>query len=188
MRHDLARAPIEDDTGFMRYCQQAGGSVGILLASLLGTVGDTCQAARLMALLGRAMQVTNILRDIDEDLSHGRVYIPRTSIERFGFPLPGGRSALLREWIARADALYDEGSGAIPLLRHGRSAMALSAALYREILRQLERDGLGARAGRAVVPAWRRDRLIAAHQTTADTFDLHAQRHARITTTVLEGT
>jgi phytoene synthase len=173
MRHDLARAPIADDAGFERYCQQAGGSVGIVLASLLGTVGDTCEAARLMALLGRAMQVTNILRDIDEDLSHGRVYIPRTSIERFGIPLPGARSALLREWIPRADALYDEGCAAIPLLRHGRAAMALSAALYREILRQLERDGFGARAGRAVVPAWRRDQLIAAHRTT---------------TTVLEGT
>jgi phytoene synthase len=145
MRHDLARAPIADDAGFERYCQQAGGSVGVVLASLLGTVGDTCEAERLMAVLGRAMQVTNILRDIDEDRSCGRVYIPRTFIERFGFPAPGARAALLREWIPRADALYDEGAGAIPLLRYGRAAMALSAALYREILRQLERDEFGGR-------------------------------------------
>lgn len=117
-----------------------------------------------MATLGRAMQVTNILRDIDEDRAHGRVYIPRTLIERFGFPTPGAREPLLRELIARADALYEEGEGAIPLLRGGRAAMALSAALYREILRQIERDGFGRRPGRAVVPTWRRQQLIARHR------------------------
>jgi phytoene synthase len=175
MRHDIARASIDTEVDFARYCQQAGGSVGIVLANLLGTLGDgegappdeeiKREAETKMATLGRAMQITNILRDIDEDLSCGRVYIPRTLIERFGFPAPGRREALLREQIARADALYEQGAGAIPLLRNGRAAMALSAALYREILRQIERDGFGRRPGRAVVPAWRRRLLIAGHRT-----------------------
>jgi phytoene synthase len=164
MRHDIARASVEDERGFARYCQQAGGSVGVVLAHILGTVGDRHETERLMAVLGRAMQVTNILRDIDEDRAHGRVYIPRTAIERHGFPAPGAREALLREWIPRADALYEQGAGAIPLLRDGRAAMALSADLYREILRQLEREGFGARPGRAVVPAWRAQLLIARHR------------------------
>jgi phytoene synthase len=168
MRHDIARASIEDDEDFERYCQQAGGSVGVVLANLLGAVGDEAEskgeAERKMATLGRAMQVTNILRDIDEDFAHGRLYIARTAIERFGFPSPGAREALLRDHIARADALYEEGLEAIALLRDGRRAMALSAALYREILRQLERDGFGRRPGRAVVPAWRRRMLIVKHR------------------------
>lgn len=167
MRHDLARACIDTEEELMRYCQQAGGAVGIMLASLLGVSGDeqvTQEAERRMATLGRAMQITNILRDIDEDLAHGRLYIARSMIERYGFPAPGARQALLRDQIARADTLYEEGAGAIPLLRGGRAAMALSAALYREILRQLERDGFGARPGRAVVPAWRTRLLIAEHQ------------------------
>lgn len=117
-----------------------------------------------MAALGRAMQVTNILRDIDEDLAHGRVYIPRCRIDRLGFPAPGTREQLLREGIAKADALYEQGSVAIPLLRHGRAAMALASDLYREILRQIERDGFGVRPGRAVVPAARAGELIAKHQ------------------------
>jgi 15-cis-phytoene synthase len=164
MRHDIERASIETEADFERYCQQAGGSVGIVLASLLGTRDD--RAGAKMATLGRAMQVTNILRDIDEDHSRGRVYIPRTLIERFGFPAPGTREALLREQIAHADALYEEGAGAIPLLRNGRRAMAVSAALYREILRQLEREGFGSRPGRVVVPAWRTRLLIARHRAT----------------------
>ncbi len=168
MRHDIARASIEDEQDFERYCQQAGGSVGVVLANLLGAAGEDGESKRVlerrMATLGRAMQVTNILRDIDEDLAHGRIYIARTAIERFGFPSPGAREALLRDHIARADALYEDGLGAIALLRDGRRAMALSAALYREILRQIERDGFGRRAGRAVVPAWRRRLLAGRHR------------------------
>lgn len=174
MRHDLAGGNVETEEDFARYCEQAGGSVGVVLTSLLGTVeaeGDACSQRSVrhaaetgMAALGRAMQVTNILRDIDEDLSHGRVYIPRVRIERLGFPSPGGREQLLREGIAEADALYELGSAAIPLLRSGRSAMALAADLYREILRQIERDGFGVRTGRAVVPASRAKELIAKHQ------------------------
>jgi len=168
MRHDMARASIEDDEDFERYCQQAGGSVGVVLANLLGAAGggadSMSEVERRMATLGRAMQVTNILRDIDEDLAHGRLYIAQTAIERFGFPSPGAREALLRDHIARADALYEDGLGAIALLRDGGRAMALSASLYREILRQIERDGFGRRPGRAVVPLWRRRVLFARHR------------------------
>jgi len=162
MRHDIARASIEDEEDFARYCQQAGGAVGIVLASMLGTAHPEGESK--MAALGRAMQVTNILRDIDEDLAHGRVYIAQSAIRRFGFPAPGSREALLRDHIAHADALYEEGAGAIALLLGGRRAMALSATLYREILRQLERDGFGRRPGRAAIPAWRMRMLIAKHR------------------------
>lgn len=164
MRHDLARASVDTEEDFLRYCQQAGGSVAIVLANMLGTTRS--EGEMKMAALGRAMQVTNILRDIDEDLGHGRVYIASETIERFGFPTPGAREALLRGEIARADALFEEGAGAIPLLRNGGRAMALAAALYREILRQLEREGLGREPGRVTVPAWRMRLLTVKHRLT----------------------
>jgi 15-cis-phytoene synthase len=165
MRHDVARATIADDADFDRYCQRAGGSVGIVLAVLLGAAGPNEERAkRGMAALGRAMQVTNILRDIDEDLATRRVYISQTAIERFGFPAPGAREELLRDHIARADALYEEGLPAIGLLSRGRQAMALSAALYREILRQIEREGFGRKPGRVVVPLERRQMLANRNQ------------------------
>jgi phytoene synthase len=162
MRHDLAGAPIETESELERYCQYVGGTVGIMLAGLFGTSHPEGEAK--MATLGRAMQWTNILRDIDEDLAHGRLYIAHTTIERFGFPTPGARADLLRDQIARADALYDEGLGAIPLLCNGRRAMGLSVILYREILRQIERDGYGRKPGRVTVPAWRRRLLTAEHR------------------------
>jgi phytoene synthase len=165
MRHDIAHETIADDAGFDRYCQRAGGSVGIVLAVLLGAAGpDEDRAKEGMAALGRAMQVTNILRDIDEDLAAQRVYISKTAIERFGFPAPGAREELLRDHIVRADALYEQGLPAIGLLGRGREAMALSAALYREILREIEREGFGRSVGRVVVPLERREALARSHR------------------------
>jgi phytoene synthase len=165
MRHDIARETIVDDTDFDRYCQRAGGSVGIVLAVLLGAAGPELERAKEgMAALGRAMQVTNILRDIDEDLAARRVYISQSAIERFGFPAPGAREELLRDHIARADALYEEGLPAIGLLARGAEAMALSTALYREILRQIEREGFGREPGRVVVPLARRQMLADRNQ------------------------
>jgi 15-cis-phytoene synthase len=153
MRHDLSGADIADEAELERYCQQAGGSVGVLLSGLLGGRGP--ESAEKMATLGRATQRTNILRDIDEDCENGRVYIARTTIERFGFPVPGAREHLIRDQIARADALYDEGLPAIDMLTHGRRAIGLATALYREILREIERSGYGVKPGRVSVPARR---------------------------------
>ena len=102
------------------------------------------------------MQRTNILRDIDEDMAGGRIYLARETLAplRPAALEPGRREALLRDQIARADALYEIGVWpASRMLRAGRRAIAAAAAMYREILRQIERDGYGARPGRAVVPA-----------------------------------
>jgi phytoene synthase len=162
MRNDLAHTVIETEEDLERYCQYVGGAVGVVLAKIFGASHPDGESK--MAILGRAFQRTNILRDIDEDHAHGRLYVARTTIERFGFPSPGAREELLRDQIARADRLYDEGLGAIPLLSRGRRGMALSAALYREILRQIERDGYGRTPGRVTVPARRRRLLIAKHR------------------------
>lgn len=159
MRHDLFKKEIATEPELRRYCEQVGGTVGAMLAALLGTV-DPVGVER-MATLGTAMQWTNILRDIDEDFEHGRVYIARSTIERFGFPAPGKRAELLRDQIPRVDELYEQGMEAIGLLRSGRRAMGLSAVLYRGILREIERAGFGRRAGRVAVPAWRK-RVLAA--------------------------
>lgn len=162
MRLDLAHAQMDTEEDLELYCQYVGGTVGIMLTGLLGTTDPSGEER--MAALGRALQRTNILRDIDEDLANGRVYIARTTIERFGFPSPGSRAALMREQIARADSLYEQGLGAIPLLRNGSRAMSLSAALYQEILRQIERDGLGARPGRVELSPWRGRVLAVRHR------------------------
>ena len=74
------------------------------MASVLGSPATRGGAAAAAA-LGMAMQRTNILRDIDEDAADGRVLHRRRDGGRARPPLPAAASALLRDQIARADAL-----------------------------------------------------------------------------------
>lgn len=151
MRDDMTSRAVSDERSLDEYCYRVAGTVGVLMTALLGA--DDVEAARRPAIaLGQAMQRTNILRDIDEDLANGRVYLAAETVDAFGSILPGERAALLRDQIARADALYDEGIAGISHLATGRRAIAAAAAMYRQILRQIEREGLGVRPGRAVVP------------------------------------
>ena len=169
MRDDLAGRPVRTEAELDTYCHRVAGTVGIVMSALLGVrpgAGDHRPAA---AALGRAMQRTNILRDLDEDRANGRVYLARETLARFGFadvPPARRRHDLLRDQIARADALYDEGIAGIELLARGRFAIRSAAAMYREILREIEREGYGAREGRVVVSRSRK-LLVAARAAAA---------------------
>jgi phytoene synthase len=175
MRDDLAGEPIRSEAELDAYCYRVAGTVGVVMAAVLGTREEAARPGdppprEAAAALGMAMQRTNILRDIEEDRANGRVYLPRETLARFGgleaLADDDRREALLRDQIARADALYDRGLTGLRTLVHGRRAIAAAAAMYREILRQIERDGYGRRAGRAVVPR-RRKLLLAARGVAA---------------------
>jgi phytoene synthase len=161
MRDDLAgRRPVsEQDVD--AYCYRVAGTVGIVMAYVLGFTGEPADVRRTAAALGMAMQRTNILRDLDEDAAVGRCYVAEKTAAALGPPLPGRREALLRDQIARADALYDEGLQGVRLLARGRFAIQAAAAMYREILRQIEREGYGRRPGRAVVGTGRKLAVVA---------------------------
>ncbi len=163
MRDDLGGTAIATEDALEVYCYRVAGTVGVVMASVLGTFDDAA-ALPAAGALGKAMQRTNILRDIDEDLANGRIYLAAETVSRFGSIAPGERAELMRDQIARADALYDEGLEGVTLLRTGRRAIRAAAGMYREILRQIEREGYGARPGRAVVPRSRK-LLIAARSS-----------------------
>ena len=154
MESDLAGPVMESDADLDLYCYQVAGTVGRLMAALLGVRGgDDAQADRAARALGAAMQRTNILRDIDEDLANGRVYLPATSLRRVGLDpaaasgptslRDGDRRALYMAEIARADAEYEVGVAGIRHLLNGGRSIRVAGHLYREILRQIERDGFG---------------------------------------------
>src|SRR5579872_3338652 len=64
------------------YCDRAASAVGRLSARIFGAPGD--HADRVANALGRALQLTNILRDLAEDGARGRLYLPRELLERHG--------------------------------------------------------------------------------------------------------
>lgn len=160
MHEDLDGATYETEADVDRYCYRVAGTVGVVMAALLGT-DDPARARPAAAALGMAMQRTNILRDIDEDLANGRIYFARETLAVHGSLAPGHREAILRDQIPRADALYEQGIAGIAELRRGRRAIAAAASMYRELLRRLEAEGYGARPGRAVVPRSRKLKIAA---------------------------
>jgi len=175
MRADLAGPAHETDDDLDRYCYRVAGTVGRLMAVVLGVEHASDGAADLAARrLGAAMQRTNILRDVREDAAAGRVYLPATTLAAADVApgdaaallgLPGWpvarRIALLTDEIARADADYAAGLAGVGLLRSGGRGVRAAASMYREILRELERDGYGASGRRPVVPRHRKAGLLA---------------------------
>jgi phytoene synthase len=166
MRADLAGQQPRDDAALDRYCYQVAGTVGRLMTALLGArPGQEAGADDAARALGRAMQRTNVLRDVVEDARAGRVYLPADALAAAGIDPataaarladlprldPATRRLLLAPQVARADADYRDGMAGISFLRHGRRSVLLAARLYREILREVERDAYGGSGRRVVV-------------------------------------
>jgi phytoene synthase len=127
------------------YCRCVAGAVGVACAAVYGP--SNWEAARPRAeTLGLALQQINIMRDVPEDWSLGRVYLPQDELERHGIDeddIAAGRSgpawrALMEEQAVRADALMREGLELLPLLDR-RSALCVRsfAGIYRGLLEQM---------------------------------------------------
>lgn len=126
---------------------------------ILGTVSP--DATGYGVALGRAMQMTNILRDVGEDARMGRIYLPAEDLQRFGCDertiLAGVVDdpfvALMRYEIARVRAMYAEAEPGIALLApRSRYTVRLALALYRGILERIEANGFDVFSRRAYVP------------------------------------
>ena len=153
MRDDLHFTPYADLPALRVYAYRAAGVVGRWLTELHG-VNDPWMLDRATA-LGQAMQLTNILRDVGEDLQRGRMYLPVTLLEAYGLSfadldamrlgkraVDGPYRALIEELIAVADADYDRASDAIPRLPvEFRRAAGVASAVYRGIHDAIRRNG-----------------------------------------------
>ena len=161
MRDDLSAPDIRTEADLDVYCYRVAGCVGEMMASILGVWKDEAWGAA--RALGNAMQRTNILRDVDEDLANGRIYLAADTLAAFGIEdlATQDRTELYRDQIGRADVLYAQGMAGVPLLTHGRRSVAAAGSMYREILREIERSGYGAQRGRAVVSRPRKAAIVA---------------------------
>ena len=141
------------------------GSAAVIGEMMLPILEPTDPAATEPARqLGNAFQLTNFLRDIDEDLDRNRIYVPQEDIRRFGAAsafedrtaTPEFR-ALMRFEIDRTRELYRQADAGIDLLPP-RSQRCVRAAriLYARILDEIEALDLDVFSGRARVPTWQK--------------------------------
>lgn len=130
------------------YCRCVAGAVGRLCLGVFGSRPDV-HAPGYADALGIALQQTNILRDIREDLVNGRVYLPQEDLDRFGVELhldssgaladpDGGLAALIGNAARRADTWYAEGLRLPPMLDRRSSACCLAmSGIYRRLHSQI---------------------------------------------------
>lgn len=109
--------------------------------------------------LGLAFQLTNFLRDVDEDLDRGRVYLPADELAAAGAdPSLRAVTPAWREFMAgqveRNRALYREAEEGLPLLPDAsRRCVGTALVLYSRILDRIEDAGYDVFSGRIRVPA-----------------------------------
>jgi phytoene synthase len=159
-RLDLTHSPMETMEDVIRYSLLVAGSVGLVMAHVLGATDEgALDAARN---LGIAMQLTNILRDVAEDLNLGRLYLPSETLFACGCSpdilrqrrLTPELQRVLCEVATEARARYGAASsGIVTLPSDVRFSISLAATLYARILDKLERQNYDVFAGRAHLSA-----------------------------------
>ncbi len=84
MRMDLTVTDYPDRAALDRYVRGSAEVIGLQMLPILGTVGPLADAEPYAEALGQAFQLTNFLRDINEDLERNRVYLPADELAAFG--------------------------------------------------------------------------------------------------------
>jgi presqualene diphosphate synthase len=95
-----------DEATLDMYCDRVASAVGRLSVRIFGMHEDA--GRRLAHHLGRALQLTNILRDIDEDAGIGRVYLPRELLSREGISTTDPASIVADARLPRVCAIVAE--------------------------------------------------------------------------------
>ncbi|MDQ2767944.1 MAG: phytoene/squalene synthase family protein [Gemmatimonadota bacterium] len=172
---DLHPGELDTWEDLERYCDGVASTVGEMCAHIFGL--PPRGPARRLAIqrartLGVALQLTNIMRDIGEDAERGRCYLPTADLARFGLsrddvlaraidPADSRWTALMRFEIARARALYADGSLGLDLVdADARCCATVCARGYAAILDALERRAYDSLSGRARVGTTAKARIM----------------------------
>ena len=123
------------------YCEKVAGAVGVACIAVYGS--DDVERAMT---LGIALQLINIMRDVEEDAELGRVYLPQDELEQFGVTELGRVTPTWEPFMAfqaqRARAHLDEGLRLLDSLdRRSALCVATFAGLYRGQLDRMEANG-----------------------------------------------
>jgi len=128
------------------YCYKVASVVGLIMTEVFGYSHKT--ALPYAIYLGKAMQLTNILRDIYEDYTMNRIYLPQDELEYFEYSENDIKNKVLNEDfimmmrfnIDRAKAYYEFASHGIPYLTNdgSRTTVVLMYKIYSGILNEIE--------------------------------------------------
>jgi len=146
-----------------RYCYLVASVVGLVCIRIFGYSDP--RAEKLAEETGIAFQLTNILRDVAEDAERKRVYLPLEDLATHGVtpdsllhrasgaPPSAAERALLKSMAERAEKYYLSAQELLPLIdRESRPALWVLVAIYRGLLKRIERADYDVFTARASVP------------------------------------
>jgi 15-cis-phytoene synthase len=148
------------------YGKRVAGSIGRLTLGVFET-SDRAKAEVLAEELGVALQLTNILRDLAEDLRIGRRYLPTEDLDRFGCRASNGhiegQAELLVAFEAqRALNVLKHGLTLVPLLDRRSAACVLAmAGAYRRLLERIALHPELVLQGRPTLRRWEKGLVLA---------------------------
>lgn len=162
---DLQQSRYNTFEELAEYSYGVASTVGLMSMHIVGYSG--AEAIPYAIKLGVALQMTNILRDIADDWSKDRVYLPQEELREFGLneqaiaqAIDSGRvddrwRRFLRFQIERNRRLYQEAEPGLAMLSlNGRLSIVAAADLYRGILDDIEAHDYNVFTRRAHVTAW----------------------------------
>jgi len=153
-------ATFEELTG---YCYKVAGAVGICCIHIWGFHDE--RAIQRAVDCGIAFQLTNILRDLREDVDMGRVYLPREDLERFGYTAEDIArqrrddrfNKLMRFEIERARTFYTRAAELFEYLDpSARPVYSAMLGIYGGLLEEIERRGYDVYSRRVHLSRWRK--------------------------------
>ena len=142
---DLTKVRYQDFEELRSYCYQVASVVGLICLQIFGYKDDSAREHAID--LGLAMQLTNIARDIQEDLELGRIYLPQDEIARFGYSEEALEAGIVNESFIdlmrfqaqRARGYFDSGFKLLPYLSpRSRACPAVMGQLYSKVLQRIE--------------------------------------------------
>jgi phytoene synthase len=147
MYMDLNKHTYENFDELYRYCYKVAGVVGLIMLKIFGANSPAAETHAVQ--LGVAMQLTNILRDIREDLERGRVYVPQDELKKFGIRsdrlarhvVDAAFKSFMQFQISRARDYYRQSAAGISMISDSRSRFVVCAMkdLYAGILSAIEK-------------------------------------------------
>ena len=144
---DIEFKPFETFDELYVYCYKVAAVVGLMTSEIFGYSDK--RALEHAIELGIAMQLTNILRDIGEDVDRGRIYLPLEDLRRFNYSseelmqkrMNDNFLNLMKFQVERARSYYRSSEKGIPMLeKRSRFGVAISSVNYGNILTAIEKN------------------------------------------------
>lgn len=155
-RQDLVKTRYETFQELLGYCDLVASTISTISLAIFGGLGNL-EAERHGRYLATALQLTNIIRDVGDDLDRDRIYLPAEDLDQFGVTeldlltrRPSAEFASLLRFEARRALTFFVKAEPIKFLVDPpcRFAVTMMGGIYAEVARRVEKDPLFSLFGR----------------------------------------